>query len=86
MNKTSWKVALAARQRLGHCRRAAGGSAGSRYATAGDGVWSATVGPVTAEEYVYYFIVDGVRLPDPANPQVKRSRRGLRVFPWTRCC
>lgn len=27
-----------------------------------DGVWSATVGSVTPEDYVYYFIVDGVRL------------------------
>jgi enterochelin esterase family protein len=36
-----------------------------------DGVWTATVGPLKPEEYVYYFIVDGVRLPDPANPQVK---------------
>jgi enterochelin esterase-like enzyme len=36
-----------------------------------DGVWSATVGPLKPEEYVYYFIVDGVRLPDPANPRVK---------------
>jgi len=36
-----------------------------------DGVWSATVGPLPPEEYVYFFIVDGVRLPDPSNPQVK---------------
>jgi enterochelin esterase family protein len=36
-----------------------------------DGVWSATVGPLKPDEYVYYFTVDGVRLPDPANPQVK---------------
>jgi enterochelin esterase-like enzyme len=36
-----------------------------------DGVWSATVGPLKPDEYVYYFIVDGVRLPDPVNPQVK---------------
>jgi hypothetical protein len=39
MNKTSWKVALAARQRLGHCRRAARGSVGQevRCASHGDG-------------------------------------------------
>jgi len=37
----------------------------------GEGVWSATVGPLKPDEYVYYFIVDGVRLPDPVNPQVK---------------
>nr|PZN68528.1 MAG: esterase [Pseudomonadota bacterium] len=36
-----------------------------------DGVWSATVGPLAPDVYVYFFEVDGVRLPDPANPQVK---------------
>jgi enterochelin esterase-like enzyme len=36
-----------------------------------EGVWSATLGPLKPDVYVYYFIVDGVRLPDPANPQVK---------------
>jgi hypothetical protein len=36
-----------------------------------EGVWSATVGPLKPDEYVYYFIVDGVRLTDPSNPQVK---------------
>jgi enterochelin esterase family protein len=36
-----------------------------------DGVWSVTVGPLDPEMYVYYFTVDGVRLPDPGNPQVK---------------
>ena len=36
-----------------------------------EGIWSATVGPLQPDVYVYYFIVDGVRLPDPANPQVK---------------
>lgn len=40
-------------------------------ARSADGVWSATVGPLKPEEYVYYFVVDGVRLPDPANPRVK---------------
>lgn len=37
----------------------------------GEGVWSATVGPLAPDVYVYFFEVDGVRLPDPANPQVK---------------
>jgi enterochelin esterase family protein len=37
----------------------------------GDGIWTATVGPLDPEMYVYYFTVDGVRLPDPSNPQVK---------------
>ena len=36
-----------------------------------EGVWSASVGPLKPDEYVYYFNVDGVRLPDPANPQLK---------------
>jgi enterochelin esterase-like enzyme len=36
-----------------------------------DGVWSVTVGPLDPELYVYYFNVDGVRLTDPNNPQVK---------------
>ena len=36
-----------------------------------DGTWTATVGPLAPEMYVYFFIVDGVRLIDPANPQVK---------------
>jgi enterochelin esterase-like enzyme len=35
------------------------------------GVWSVTVGPLDPEMYVYYFTVDGVRLTDPSNPQVK---------------
>jgi enterochelin esterase family protein len=35
------------------------------------GVWSATVGPLKPDVYIYYFTVDGVRLPDPVNPQVK---------------
>jgi len=37
----------------------------------GDGVWTATVGPLNPEMYVYFFIVDGVRMTDPANPRVK---------------
>jgi enterochelin esterase family protein len=36
-----------------------------------DGVWSATVGPLAPEMYVYFFVADGVRLTDPSNPQVK---------------
>jgi len=36
-----------------------------------EGVWSTTVGALKPDVYVYYFIVDGVRLPDPVNPQVK---------------
>ena len=36
-----------------------------------DGAWSVTIGPLEPEAYVYYFTVDGVRLTDPNNPQVK---------------
>ena len=36
-----------------------------------DGVWSVTIGPLDPEVYVYYFTVDGVRLTDPNNAQVK---------------
>ena len=36
-----------------------------------DGIWSATIGPLDPEMYVYYFTVDGVRLTDPSNPQLK---------------
>jgi enterochelin esterase family protein len=36
-----------------------------------DGTWSATIGPLEPEMYVYYFTVDGVRLIDPSNPQTK---------------
>ena len=36
-----------------------------------DGVWTATVGPLDPEMYVYFFTVDGVRLIDPNNPEVK---------------
>ena len=36
-----------------------------------DGIWSVTVGPLDPEMYIYYFTVDGVRLTDPSNPQVK---------------
>ena len=38
---------------------------------ADDGVWSTTIGPLDPEMYVYYFTVDGVRLIDPNNAQVK---------------
>ena len=34
-------------------------------------VWSVTVGPLDPEEYVYFFILDSVRILDPNNPRVK---------------
>jgi enterochelin esterase family protein len=36
-----------------------------------DGIWTAGVGPLDPEMYVYFFVVDGVRMTDPSNPQVK---------------
>ncbi len=38
------------------------------------GVWTATVGPIDPEIYNYNFIVDGVRILDPANPNIKNGR------------
>lgn len=38
------------------------------------GVWSATVGPVDPEIYQYNFVVDGVRMLDPGNPNLKNGR------------
>src|SRR5215470_5481388 len=35
------------------------------------GVWSVTVGPLEPEIYHYNFTVDGVRIIDPANPNLK---------------
>ncbi|HEX2862631.1 MAG TPA: alpha/beta hydrolase-fold protein [Lacunisphaera sp.] len=34
------------------------------------GVWSITVGPVEPNLYPYSFVVDGVRVADPANPDI----------------
>ncbi len=36
-----------------------------------EGIWSATIGPLDPDMYVYYFTADGVRLTDPSNPQLK---------------
>ena len=38
------------------------------------GVWTATVGPLEPEIYQYNFVVDGVRILDPANPNLKNGR------------
>jgi enterochelin esterase-like enzyme len=38
------------------------------------GIWSATVGPVEPEIYTYNFVVDGVRILDPGNPNLKNGR------------
>jgi len=38
------------------------------------GIWSAAIGPLTPELYSYSFIVDGLRVCDPANAAVKPMR------------
>jgi enterochelin esterase-like enzyme len=38
------------------------------------GVWTATVGPVVPEIYQYNFVVEGVRILDPGNPNLKNGR------------
>lgn len=38
------------------------------------GLWSATTGPLPPELYGYTFVVDGLRLPDPANANIKPMR------------
>lgn len=42
-----------------------------RFARDETGVWSVTVGPIAPEIYHYNFIVDGVRMIDPANAELK---------------
>jgi enterochelin esterase family protein len=44
------------------------------------GVWSLTVGPVPPGIYEYQFEVDGVKIADPANPNVFGNRQGPRQF------
>ncbi len=38
-----------------------------------EGVWSVTVGPLTPELWDYTFSVDGVRVVDPSNPDLRRD-------------
>ncbi len=38
------------------------------------GIWTATVGPMEPEIYQYSFVVDGVRILDPLNPNLKNGR------------
>jgi 1,4-alpha-glucan branching enzyme len=40
-----------------------------------DGVWTATVGPLAPNGYLYTFTVDGVTIADPVNPDVKLRQR-----------
>ena len=46
--------------------------AGPRAMTKGeDGVWTATVGPLPPEIWIYNFRIQGVDVPDPSNPAIK---------------
>jgi enterochelin esterase-like enzyme len=36
-----------------------------------DGIWTATVGPLPPEIWIYNFRVQGVEVPDPSNPAIK---------------
>jgi enterochelin esterase family protein len=40
-----------------------------------DGVWSITVGPLFPDLYSYFFLVDGMPIPDPANGAIKPGIR-----------
>jgi enterochelin esterase family protein len=42
-----------------------------------NGVWSLTVGPLSPDLYLYAFSVDGVRIADPSNRQVKNGYPGI---------
>jgi enterochelin esterase-like enzyme len=36
-----------------------------------EGVWSTTIGPVNPEYYTYSFLVDGLKILDPSNPEMQ---------------
>jgi enterochelin esterase-like enzyme/lysophospholipase L1-like esterase len=44
------------------------GRAPQPMAKGGDGIWSVTIGPLPPEVWIYNFRIEGVDLPDPANP------------------
>lgn len=35
------------------------------------GIWSVTIGPVAPELYTYAFVVDGLKIADPSNPEMQ---------------
>jgi enterochelin esterase-like enzyme len=50
----------------------------SAHFTKGDnGIWEATVGPVLPGAYRYTFVVDGVAVVDPRNPQASQSNNNI---------
>lgn len=46
----------------------------------GQGVWSLTTEPLSADEYSYFFTVDGSRVLDPANWRIKPGMRTVSAF------
>jgi enterochelin esterase-like enzyme len=42
-----------------------------------DGIWTLTIGPMEPEIYTYSFNVDGMKVLDIANPQLKNGARGM---------
>jgi enterochelin esterase-like enzyme len=45
-----------------------------------DGIWSTTIGPLRPELYSYAFLVDGLRIADPGNPNLKPMRSPTTSF------
>jgi enterochelin esterase family protein len=46
---------------------------GTSFTKGDDGVWQVTVGPLPAGAYRYQFNIDGLNVPDPANPATSES-------------
>ncbi|MBI2685063.1 MAG: hypothetical protein HYX27_02015 [Acidobacteria bacterium] len=42
-----------------------------------DGTWTAEVGPIAPDRYAYLFLVDGLAVPDPKNPNVITGHDGF---------
>ncbi len=53
------------------------GATTEKLAKGEDGVWSATVGPLTPDFYSYSLIVDGVKTLDPPNAMIKQGITGV---------
>lgn len=43
-----------------------------------EGVWSATTDPLPPDLHEYAFVVDGLSIPDPANPRMRPAWRSMR--------
>ena len=46
-----------------------------------NGVWEATVGPLTPGAYQYSFVVQGVQMPDPRNQERNETTTGIQQPP-----